>query len=153
DDQTTGYTTTSKCTEDSPESCENIQDFIQYFTGTGSTSLTKNPLGHSIPVHGIVCPAGPDTDTGTAGIQTCNDEDQSANQRHAPVVTATGGVRGAINDNTSISTAIGAIINSTIAAAGHRMQKPPIGASVKVAMDAVLTPATCNKNDIPRSRQ
>jgi hypothetical protein len=152
DDQTTGYTTTAKCTQASPENCENINDFIKYFSGTGTTSLTKNPLGKMIPVHGIVCPAGADTDAATPGIQTCNDEDQSANQRHAQVITATGGVRGAINDNNSISTAIAAIINSTIGAAGYKMQKPPIGASVKVAMDAVQTPASCNKDNIPRSR-
>jgi hypothetical protein len=99
-----------------------------------------------------VCPAGPDTVPGTPGIQTCNGEDQSANQRHAQVVTATGGVRGAINDNTSIGTAITAIINATIGAAGYKMQKPPIGASVKVAMDAVQTAAMCNRDNIPRSR-
>jgi hypothetical protein len=32
------------------------------------------------------------------------------------------------------------------------MRKPPIGASVKVAIDSVLDPLTCNKNDLPRSR-
>jgi hypothetical protein len=68
------------------------------------------------------------------------------------VITATGGVRGAINDSASISTTIAAIVNSTIGAAGYKMQKPPIGASVKVAMDAVQNPALCNKDDIPRSR-
>jgi hypothetical protein len=93
-------------------------------------------------VHGIVCPAG----------ANCNGESQSNPQRHAQVITATGGIRGAINDNTSIAASINAIITSTIGAAGYRMQKPPIGASVKVAMDAVLTPAMCNRNDIPRSR-
>src|SRR6185436_3545078 len=91
DDQTTGYTTTAKCTRQSPENCENITNFTQYFMGTGTTARTKNPLSKVIPVHGIVCPAGADTQGGTAGIQTCNGEDQSANQRHAQVITATGG--------------------------------------------------------------
>lgn len=135
DDQTSGYTTTGGTRE-------NINNFIQYFSGTGTTTLTRNPLMQNIPVHGIVCPAG----------QNCNSETQNNPQRHAQVITATGGIRGAINNATSISSSIGAIVNSTIGAAGYRMQKPPIGASVKVAMDAVLTPAMCNANDIPRSR-
>lgn len=152
DDQTTGYQTLAKCTRPNPETCEPVADFNQYFTGTGATSLTRNPLMKVIPVHGIVCPFGADQVGGTAGVQTCNGEDQSRTQRHAQVITTTGGIRGAINDNASISTATAAIIASTIGAAGYRMQKPPIGASVKVAMSAVQTPAMCNLNDVPRSR-
>ncbi len=144
DDQTTGYTTTSQttCGSTSTTGCENINNFVTYFRGTGTTALTRNPTGRNIPVHGIVCPAG----------QNCNNESQVNPQRHAQVVTATGGIRGAINDNTSITTSINAIVTSTIGAAGYRMQKPPIGASVKVAMDSVLDMAMCNRNDIPRSR-
>ncbi|MBK7858687.1 MAG: VWA domain-containing protein [Archangiaceae bacterium] len=151
DDQTTAYQTTSKCTQPNPETCEAINDFVQYFMASGTTSLTKNPTAKKIPVHGIVCPSGADTNNNANGIQTCNGEDQSRNQRHAQVITATGGIRGAINDNTSIATSTSQIISSTIGAAGYRMQKPPIGASVKVAMSDVQN-VSCNKNDIPRSR-
>lgn len=136
DDQTTGYSTTGG------SGWENVQNFINYFQGTGTTTLTKNPTGAVIPVHGIVCPAG----------QSCNSETQANPQRHAQVITATGGVRGAINDNTSITTAINTIIDSAIASAGYKTLKPPIGASIKVAMSAVQTPASCTATDIPRSR-
>ncbi|MBL8952788.1 MAG: VWA domain-containing protein [Myxococcaceae bacterium] len=135
DDQTSGYTTTGG-------TLEAVNNFVQYFQGTGTTALTRNPQGRNIPVHGIVCPAG----------QNCNNESQSNPQRHAQVIVATGGIRGAINNAASITTSINAIVTSTIGAAGYRMQKPPIGASVKVAMDTVLDMAMCNRNDIPRSR-
>jgi hypothetical protein len=133
DDQTSGYTTTGTTRE-------NIQNFITFFTAQGTG--TKNRLNVNIPVHGIVCPAG----------ANCNSETQNTPQRTPQVVTATGGIRGAINSTASIQTTIAAIVQSSIAAAGYRMQKPPIGASVKVAMDAVLDGALCNKDDLPRSR-
>jgi Bacterial TSP3 repeat len=136
DDQTRDYTRTST----NPALWEPVSDFVTFFTATGAG--TKNRLNVKIPVHGIVCPAG----------ANCNNETQANPQRHAQVITATGGVRGAINDRASIQNAIGSIITSSISAAGYRMQKPPIGASVKVAMDAVLNGAACNRDDLPRSR-
>jgi hypothetical protein len=126
--------------------CENVQNFIQFFRGNGAnTAATRNKTGANIPVHSIVCP-----DTGAA----CNGEYRTtAGQRHVAVTTATGGIRGAINGGqASISASVNAIVNATIAAAGYKMQKPPIGASVKVAMNDVENPAMCNKNDLPRSR-
>ncbi len=134
DDQTTGYTTTGNAP------WENITDFVTFFTGSGAG--TKNRLGKNIPVHGIVCPAG----------ANCNNETQANPQRNPQVITATGGIRGAINDAASIQNAIAQVITATIAANGYHLQKPPIGASVKVAMDAVLDGTTCNKDDLPRSR-
>lgn len=133
DDQTSGYTSTG-----TPR--EAIQNFITFFTAAGAG--TKNRLNVNVPVHAIVCPAG----------ANCNSEFQDNPQRTPQVVTASGGIRGAINSATSIQTTIGSIVQSSIAAAGYRMQKPPIGASVKVAMDAVQDGTTCNKDDIPRSR-
>ncbi|MGQ0507445.1 MAG: adventurous gliding motility lipoprotein CglD [Myxococcaceae bacterium] len=109
-------------------------------TAPNGGARTNNVLT-KIPVHGIICPAG----------QNCN-ETQNNPQKHAAVITATNGIRGDITTSASITTTINAIVNSTIAAAGHRMAKPPIGASVKVAMDAVQTPASCNKDNLPRSR-
>lgn len=126
--------------------CEPEADFQSFFSGgQGDGGLaTRNKTGMRIPLHTIVCP-----DTGAA----CNGEYRRLpNQRHASVTTATGAIRGAINDNASIDTSMTAIVNSTIAAAGYRMQKPPIGASVKVALSTVLNPAMCNANDLPRSR-
>jgi len=138
DDQTSGYTAVSGgCTN---AGCENVQDFLDFFTATGTG--THNKLGTNITVHGIICPDG----------QNCNGETESTPNREATVITAAGGIRGDIGNTTSIQTAVTNIVNATIAAAGYKMQKPPIGASVKVAMDAVLNAANCNINDIPRSR-
>lgn len=112
----------------------------QNATVTYSGTTYTNRVG-AVPVHGIICPDG----------QSCG-EDHNSTRTNPGVITNRGGIRGDINSATGISTTIQAIMNATIASAGYRMQKPPIGASVKVAMDAVLDGAACNKNDIPRSR-
>lgn len=111
------------------------------FFGTLNNTLGAhtNRVG-PVPVHGIICPVG----------QTCNGEPQNVD--NGAVITARGGVRGDITTPASIVNAVGLIMNSAIASAGYRMQKPPIGASVKVAMDSVNDPAMCNKDNIPRSR-
>jgi hypothetical protein len=137
DDQTTGYSTVLST---ATPNLENVQNFIDFFNNSGTG--TKNRLATSIKVHGIVCPVGID----------CNGEFQETPQRHARVITATGGIRGAINDGVTIAASMTNIVNSAIAAAGYVMQKPPIGASVKVAMSDVQTAAMCNKDDIPRSK-
>ncbi len=145
DDQTTGYNTTnSGCKNDGTNPpCEDVNNYSKYFLRTGTTSLTQNPTGQSIPVHGIVC--------SSAASNGCG-ETQFNPQRHATVMTATGGIRGAIDQLPAIPATMSAIVNSSIANAGYRTQKPPIGASIKVAMDNVLDAGTCNRNDIPRSR-
>ncbi len=152
DDQTTGYTTVGG------SGWENVQNFVQFFTATGAAAqTTRNKLNRNIPVHGIVCPAG----------SSCNGETGQTNTRHGTVISATSGIRGELCQpvtgqtaancaagvvQASINATINAIINSAIAGAGHQTDKPAIGASVKVAMDAVQNAALCNKDDIPRSR-
>ncbi len=151
DDQTTGYSSTSSsCVRTGSPACEAISNFTNFFSGTANMAPT-NKLGSKIVVHGIVCPEGPDTDSGRSGIQTCNGEDQASPQRHAQIISASQGVRGSISDSTSIGTSVNRIINAAIAASGYKMKKPPIGASVKVAMSQVLNGANCNKDNIPRS--
>ncbi len=108
--------------------------------GTGNTQRV-NRVG-PVAVHGIICPAG----------STCAETQQTPTRRTAQVITARNGIRGDIGNAAAISNAVQLIMNSAIASAGYRLQKPPIGASVKVAMDVVENGATCNKNDIPRSR-
>ncbi len=135
DDQTTGYTAAG-----TSGNWENIQNFVTFFTASGNG--TKNKLNKSIPVHGVVCPVG----------ANCNNESQANPQRHGQVITATGGVRGDIGTTTSIQSTINTIVQSAIAASGYKTQKPPIGASVKVAMDVVSNPGSCNANNLPRSR-
>jgi len=152
DDQTTGYTTTSTVdtTFGSPtygfpnQPRENIQNYIDFFKSTGlSGQTTKNTLNKIIPVHGIVCPPG----------SNCNSEWQDTPQRHAQVINATSGIRGDIRTTSSIQSTMNAIVDNVIAAQGYRMQKPPIGASVKVAIDfARDTPVNCPEYDVPRSR-
>ncbi len=137
DDQTNGYSTSGSSNQ-TP-----TQEFIDFFNGTGTTSLSKNKLATKVPVHGIVCPVG----------QVCNGEYQASPQRNGVVIAGTGGIRGAISDNASITASMNAIVDSTIALVGYKMKKPPIGASVKLAMTSVQTPASCNKSDIPRSRR
>lgn len=147
DDQTTSYTTTKGCgsTENNCTGLTPVNDFIQFFNATGATSLTRNKLGIPIAVHGIVCP-----DTGQG---TCGEFQMLGGKRHVQVITATGGVRGAILPEAGIAASINQIIGASIAAVGHKTQKPPIGASLKLAMDAVQNPVGCgNINDIPRSR-
>ncbi len=136
DDQSTGYNSTGGGTKVA------IQEFVTFFSGSGAG--TKNKLNKNVPVHGIVCPAG----------QTCGGEADNGqnNTRHGTVITATGGVRGDIRTTASIQGTIDTIVQSAIAASGYKTQKPPIGASVKVAMNAVSNPGSCTANDIPRSR-
>ena len=68
------------------------------------------------------------------------------------MVNATGGVLGSILDTASIGASMDAIIDDAIGNAGYKTLKPPIGASIKVAMDNVRNPAVCTaSNNIPRS--
>jgi hypothetical protein len=156
DDQTTGYTTASNS---GTAVREDIQNFIEFFNATGPVDANRtrrNKLEKPITVHGIICPEG----------VTCNSETQYTPRRLSQVVTATGGIRGDLCQPVAGQTAadcsaavvqggitatINSIVNSAIAASGHKTQKPAIGASVKVAMSAVQGPS-CNKDNIPRSR-
>jgi hypothetical protein len=123
------------------QSAPSPAQYTSYFNTPNSTlGNYLNRLTQKVPVHGIVCPVG----------QTCNGEPN--NNRHGQVITDTGGIRGAINDNASIQNAMGLIVDSTIGAAGYKMLKPPIGASIKVALSAVQNPGACNASDLPRSR-
>ncbi len=119
-------------------SAAQLSTFFGTLNATMGTHI--NRVG-PVAVHGIVCPIG----------QLCG-ETQNTPQRNAAVITARGGIRGDITTPAAITNAVGLIINSAIASAGYRMQKPPIGASVKVAMDSVANGAMCNKDNIPRSR-
>jgi len=126
------------------QSSTNAQVYSDYFNDTGnSAGVSNNPVDQKIVVHGIICPVG----------SNCNNETQQNPQRHAAVITATGGIRGEINNAASITSTINQVVNSAINAAGYKMQKPPIGASVKVALSAVTSLTTCpTANNIPRSR-
>ncbi|WNG54633.1 VWA domain-containing protein [Archangium gephyra] len=113
-----------------------VSTYIDYFKGA-------NPTGGLIQMHGIICdPAGGD----------CYPGEPSANPRHLDVIQATGGIVGSIRSTTSIQNAINTIVDSVIASTGYRTLKPPIGASVRVALESVQNPAACTANDLPRGR-
>jgi hypothetical protein len=139
------------------QSARSAAEFTTFFTTPNANisfggSTYQNRTGGRIVVHGIVCPQG----------STCNAEPN--NNKHGQVISATGGVRGDLCNPRagnmaadcsvfpSIPVAVPNIVTSAIAAAGYRMQKPPIGASVKVAMANVADMTMCNPNDLPRSR-
>ncbi|MDP2271133.1 MAG: adventurous gliding motility lipoprotein CglD [Archangium sp.] len=123
------------------QSTYNATQLSTFFGTLNATVGTRTNRIGPVPVHGIICPDN----------QTCG-ENQNTPRRNPAVITARGGIRGDITTPAAITNAVGLIINSAIASAGYRMQKPPIGASVKVAMDSVTDAAMCNKDNIPRSR-
>jgi hypothetical protein len=152
DDQTNSYDTTlfncgsSTATADGGK-CEPLENFVKFFgTGAELPEPTNKTKKH-IVVHGILCPSG----------QNCGEYNplptgSTVNQRNARLVNATGGIIGSIINNTSIATSMDAIVGDTIGNAGYKTLKPPIGASIKVAMENVRDPAVCtSSNDIPRS--
>ncbi len=133
------------------QSAATVNEYRQYFAASGNVAeVSKNPLERLIPLHGIVCPPeGATNDTAT----WCNSQEDPRNPRHVDVITANGGVHGSIRSASSISTTIRAIVDSVIASSGRRVAQPPIGASLKVAIEAVEDAAVCpNTGDLPRSR-
>jgi hypothetical protein len=159
DDQTSGYTTTvgvcgsGGSVDRAGSGCENIQNFINFFGNAASAALPTNETGKHITVHGIVCPAGSNCacDPDGTGCEF-NPKPANGGQRHAAVVNATGGVIGSITNLNSIQASMDAIISDAIGNAGYKTLKPPIGASIKVAVDKVSNPAACtSNNNIPRS--
>ncbi|KFE71460.1 adventurous gliding motility lipoprotein CglD [Hyalangium minutum] len=157
DDQTSGNTSVSGfCgsggNADKPGSgCEPVQNFINFFGNVSSGTAPTNETGKLITVHGIVCPSGQNCGCDSSGCEF-NPKPAFGGQRHAAVVNATGGVLGAISDTNSIGASMDAIISDAIGNAGYRTLKPPIGASIKVAVDNVSNPAVCtSNNNIPRS--
>jgi hypothetical protein len=166
DDQTSGYSTTNAtCGSGNNDvagtGCEDLNKFKQFFGTRSEFPPPSNKTGKQITVHGIVCPSGQAcgcTDTS----KPCNLSNSTreynpqpvngvAKLRHADVVNVTGGVLGSISDTASIQASMDAIIDDAIGNAGHKTGKPPIGASIKVALGGVLNPAACTPNNVPRS--
>jgi hypothetical protein len=124
------------------QSSFSVAQYASFFqTPSALVGSYQNLLTDKVVVHGIVCPAG----------QLCN-EFQWYPQHHGEVISATGGVRGDISTPSSITATMQQIVQSSIGAAGYKLLKPPIGASLKVALAAVKEPALCTKDNLPRSR-
>jgi hypothetical protein len=107
-------------------------------------------MGGKATMHGIVCPEGGQCNTA---------EDVISNPgKIQDAIRATNGVLGDIQvANTAGATAqaqlanyIDKILNAAIASAGHQLSKPPISASIKVAMEPGSTVGTCNWSNVPR---
>ncbi|QSQ20296.1 VWA domain-containing protein [Pyxidicoccus parkwayensis] len=132
-------------TDTRDQSTDSIDTFKQYFLDTGTTAGTNNnPADQQIQVHGIICP--PD------GAR-CHPDENNTSPRHLDIIQATGGVYGSIRDAASITTTINAIVDSVIASVGYKTLKPPIGASLRVAVGEVSDAAACPSiGDLPRSR-
>jgi hypothetical protein len=163
DDQTSGPTATvANCgtggsTDKAGSGCEAVQNFVNFFGNVSASGAPTNKTGKLITVHGIVCPAGSacGCTSGTCdfsnGGREFNIQPANGTQRHVTVVNGSGGVLGSIIDAASIKTSMDAIIADAIGNAGYKTIKPPIGASIKVAVDTVSNPAACTANNIPRS--
>jgi hypothetical protein len=99
-------------------------------------------------VAGIVCPAG------------SNCSDANTNGRFKKFFADMGGIEVALPPDTDaqqsqkIRDGIRLILQQSIAQASpYVLTKPPISASIKVALDAAVTTfGACDKNDVPRSR-
>jgi hypothetical protein len=103
-------------------------------------------VGSKAVVHGLLCPDG----------QSCG-ETQAFPRRDLNVISAAGGVLGDINvaqsGSSQLATTLEAILSVAIAGTGHKLKRPPIAASIKVAIEAGGTTGTCNTSDLPRDRQ
>jgi hypothetical protein len=110
--------------------------YVNYFK-------TGNPANQLIQMHGIIC----DPNGGR-----CHPEEDNKLPRHLDVIQATGGVVGSISSPQSIQDTINAIVDSVIASTGYRTLKPPIGASVRVALEGVQDATRCSASDLPRSQ-
>ncbi|MFT3837702.1 MAG: hypothetical protein QM723_11970 [Myxococcaceae bacterium] len=123
--------------------------------GPAFAQFCTNLAGGPAVVHGIVCPEG----------GSCGDDPVAANP-NGPIqqaIRATGGVNGDIQvakaagggDATAqaqLNNYIDQILSVAIAGTGHQLTRPPISATIKVAIETGGTKGTCNTADIPRDR-
>jgi hypothetical protein len=120
-----------------PGTGNTLDEFITYFK-------SGNPTTKAIQMHGIIC----DPDDGGK----CNSQEDHLIPVHKDAIQALGGIVGSIRTPVSIQTAINSIMDNVIGSSGYRTLKPPIGASVRVALAQVRDPANCKASDLPRSR-
>lgn len=129
-------------TEDqSPGSAMTYASYFMNYDGSGAKAT----------VHGILCPEG----------TSCNDEDTVGTPgRVQSAIRTTGGVIGDINvfqgtstqDRAQQANTIDAIVSAAIGGTGHQLTRPPINATIKVAIEPNGTRGTCFVNDVPRDR-
>ncbi|MFO0599232.1 MAG: hypothetical protein U0228_28255 [Myxococcaceae bacterium] len=111
--------------------------------------LTAHIAQRSV-AHAIVCPEG----------GSCGDDPETNPGKYHSLVRATGGVIADINvfkpanptpaQLAAQGAVIDAILNAVIGGTGTQLQRPPISATIKVAV--ATTRGTCNGADVPRDR-
>jgi hypothetical protein len=123
--------------DQSGQSAASFTNFLNNIDGMGGKAV----------MHGIICPEG----------QDCGDgETVEIPGKIHTAIRNTGGVIGDINvaknDPTQLGQYIDAILNAAIAGTGHQLARPPISATIKVAMETGSTKGTCTTSDVPRDR-
>lgn len=126
--------------DQSNESAATYNSFFANYDGAASKAV----------VHGVLCL---DTNNG------CNSE--SPGTKAAQTVQASGGVLGDIQianqtDPTSqqqFKNTIDAILASAIGGTGKQLARPPLSATIKVAIETNGTKGPCATSDVPRDRQ
>ena len=141
--------TTSVC-DNSWVGCYNTVDRINPWISVPSPYANWTAYFNSLPgglgkafVAGIIPPVG---------VRMSGEEEQTSEYRD--VISALQGIETDIRDVTAIPAAISQIITAAIGQATNtRLAKPPISASIKVALASPIG-AACQslKNDVPRSR-
>lgn len=118
------------------------------------TDMRSRFTGRDVLAHGVACPAG----------RECGDGTRESNPAtYGTVVQLTGGVLGSIEEfnvaNPSATArarqeaVIDAILSAAIGGTGRQLNRPPISATIKVAIEPNRTAGTCPTSDVPRSRQ
>ncbi len=118
-----------------------------------TSALQASFAGRQVLAHGITCPAGRDCGDGTP---------ETNPPTYGAVVQLTGGVLGSIeefnvpNPNAAQrarqESIIDAILSAAIGGTGRQLNRPPISATIKIAIEANGTLGACNTADVPRSR-
>lgn len=124
-------------------SWQSYRDFFLNYDGTGARAV----------VHGIVCP-----ENAQCGLYQGNYETNPIGARvNLPVIQATGGVAGDINSASNVNdpsteATLDAILTAAISGTGKQLGRPPIAATLKVAIEANGTVGSCDTQNVPRDR-
>jgi hypothetical protein len=106
--------------------------------------------GQRVVAHGILCPEG----------ANCDDDSETNPGKYHTLTRLTGGVVGNIQvfkpqnpsaaERAQQANTIDAILSAVIGGTGTQLQRPPISATIKVAVAS--TRGACNTSDVPRDR-
>lgn len=122
-------------------------------SGTSAAAMQTYLMGRTpqrAVGHGILCPEG----------SSCGDQAETNPGKYHSLIRATGGVIADINvfkpanptpaQQAAQGAVIDAILTAAIGGTGTQLQRPPISATIKVAV--ATTRGACNAQDVPRDR-